>query len=272
MNFRSLRNRVSKLVNQSKHNYFKNRLNENIGNTKKTWQVMNEILHRPVQQAKTTEFNINGEIVSDGNCIAHSFNQHYATVGHILSESINNANNTDFIDYLGDPINNEIDLYQSNVNEILNVVRDLGDVSPGCDGIPGHLIKKVIHIIVVPILHVCNTSLITGIVPSKFKTTRITPIYKKGDKNKLSNYRPISILPVLSKILERLVCKRLTEHLEANEIITNSQHGFRRGRSTTSAILTLTDHILQSFDDTQFTLGIFLDFTKAFETVNHEIL
>ena len=64
----------------------------------------------------------------------------------------------------------------------------------------------------------------------------------------------------------------MTEHLEANEIITNSQHGFRRGRSTTSSILTLTDHILQSFDDIQFTLGIFLDFTKAFETINHEML
>ena len=270
--FRSLRNRVNKLVNQSKHAYFKNKLNENIGNTKKTWQVMNEILHRPAQQVKTTVFDINNEIVSDGDCIAHSFNQQYATVGQMLSESINNVNNVNFRDYLGDPVDVELDLYQTSEHEILNIVNNLGDVSPGSDGIPGHVIKKVIDAILIPIVHICNKSFITGIFPSKFKIARITPIYKKGDKDELSNYRPISILPVLSKVLERLVCTRLTEHLENNEIITDSQHGFRRNRSTTSAVLTLTDHILQSFDNKQYTLGIFLDFTKAFETVNHEIL
>ena len=179
---------------------------------------------------------------------------------------------SNFTDYLGPRVQNDLIMDVTNENEILEVVAELGDVSPGCDDVPGKIVTQIIHLIMYPILHICNRSLISGTFPSKLKIAKVFPIYKKGGKSLINNYRPISVFPYFSKIIEKIVNKRLVNHLDTNDIIIDPQHGFRQGRSTTSAILSLTDYILKSFDDCKFVCGIFLDFMKAFETVNHDIL
>ena len=114
--------------------------------------------------------------------------------------------------------------------------------------------------------------LATGSFPDRLKYSEIKPIYKKGDKTQISNYRPISILPVFSKIFEKVLYKRLYNHLSLNNILAKEQFGFRCNTSTEMAIYTLINNILSSLNTKTLVGGLFFDLQKAFNCVNHDIL
>ena len=124
----------------------------------------------------------------------------------------------------------------------------------------------------IPITHLINESIKCGIVPDIFKISCVTPIHKSGDTTDPSNYRPISVLPALNKVLERVVYDQLLNFLDKHHIINSYQFGFRKCHSTEQAILETVDTIRKSIDNNEYTCGIFLDFKKAFDTVDHNIL
>ena len=119
---------------------------------------------------------------------------------------------------------------------------------------------------------VFNASFSQGIVPSNLKIARVTPIFKKGIQSVVDNYRPISLLSVFNKILEKLMCERLLIFLQKYNILYEKQFGFRSHFSTNYAILCITDKIQQAIEERSYSCGIFLDFSKAFDTVDHYIL
>ena len=112
----------------------------------------------------------------------------------------------------------------------------------------------------------------SGIFPDKLKIAKVFPIYKLGEKYVLSNYRPISVLLCFSKILERIMCNRLYNYLNENEILNDKQFGFRTGHSTEHAILELIDQVSNAFGNNNFVLGVFINLSKAFDTVDRNIL
>ena len=120
--------------------------------------------------------------------------------------------------------------------------------------------------------HICNLSLVTATFPSDWKLAKVTPIYKDGCKSDVGNYRPISVLNIISKIIERAVHNQLYEYLTMCNILSPSQSGFRSNHSTNSTLLDVTDYILKNMNDGKATAAIFLDLRKAFDTVNHKIL
>ena len=120
--------------------------------------------------------------------------------------------------------------------------------------------------------HIFNISLGKGVFPDKLKIARVTPIFKKGNDTLITNYRPISVLPCFSKLLERIMYNRLYKFLIENKILYQKQFGFQNAHSTEHAILQLVNQITEPFSQGKYTLGIFLDFSKAFDTVNHNIL
>jgi hypothetical protein len=122
-----------------------------------------------------------------------------------------------------------------------------------------------------PLETIFNASLSTGIVPTSLKLAKVIPVFKKGLQNCLNNYRPISLLSIFNKILEKLVYKRLHQYLERKEILYYKQFGFRTSYSTTYALLSIVDKINEAIDHHDYACGVFLDLSKAFDTVNHNI-
>ena len=134
------------------------------------------------------------------------------------------------------------------------------------------LVKDIIDTIVIPFTHICNQSFSTGIFPSAMKTAKVIPIYKSGDKHQFTNYRPISLLSQFSKILEKLFVTRLDSFIEKHQLLSSHQYGFRTNRSTMMAATELVEAISTNTENGEYTVGVFIDLKKAFDTINHEIL
>ena len=157
--------------------------------------------------------------------------------------------------------------------EILQIVNLLSiKKSCDCNGMSMVNIKMIIKAIVKPLTLMCSQSFLTGIFTHGMKIAMIILIFKSGEKNIFSNYRPIFILPQLSNILEKLFEVRLSDFICKNKIFNESQYGFRTGRSTSLAILDLIEHITNEIDKRKSTIGVFIDLKKAFDTIYHAIL
>ena len=144
--------------------------------------------------------------------------------------------------------------------------------SPGYDSINNDLVKQIILEITEPLIHVLNLSMLNGTVPLDMKIAKVVPIFKKGDPQSFTNYRPISLLTSFSKILEKIIYVRTVKFLNKNKIFSNFQFGFREKHTTSHALLHFIDKISQAIDKKMHTIGIFLDYSKAFDTVDHNIL
>ena len=144
--------------------------------------------------------------------------------------------------------------------------------APGHDNIPVLVIKKSFSEISEPLLYIINLSLAKGVFPDKLKTAKVVPIYKANDSELFNNYRPISLLSHFSKFFERVMYNRLIEFVERFEILYSHQFGFRKNHSTSLALTHLINKIASAIDQNEVTVGIFLDLSKAFDTLDHEIL
>jgi hypothetical protein len=134
------------------------------------------------------------------------------------------------------------------------------------------MIKFVIHQIARPLSHVFNLSLSSGTFPKKLKQCRVVPILKSGDSLECDNFRPISLLNTISKLLEKIVAKKLIYHLESNDLIYANQYGFLPNRSTEQNLMQIIKYVSNALNDGMYCVGIFLDLKKAFDVCSHTIL
>jgi hypothetical protein len=158
-------------------------------------------------------------------------------------------------------------------SEVIDIIGSLkNSTSKGHDNISTNIVKEC-KLEFAPILvHIINCSFCDGCVPNNLKVAKVIPLFKSGDKLTVSNYRPISLLPIFSKIFERSAYNRFLSFIDNNEILHKNQFGFRKKLSTYMALLELTEDISKSMDEKDITIGVFIDLAKAFDTVNHKIL
>ena len=161
----------------------------------------------------------------------------------------------------------------TNAEEIVELCKGLNlTKSSAIDGMSTMVIKDVFLAIPEQIAYLFNTSIDRGVVPNKWKIGTIVPLPKGGDKNNVTNLRPVSLLPLPGKLLEKVMHKRISNHLEVNNILSSFQGGYRKNHSTVHTIADFTDDILRERNVGRFTLAIYIDLKKAFDTVDHTIL
>ena len=143
--------------------------------------------------------------------------------------------------------------------------------SHGIDKITISTIKGALNVLITPITHIVNTSISQGSFPEQWKMAKVIPLLKKGDSKNKTNYRPISLLPVTSKILEAVVRKQVSKFFETNNLLPKQQHGFRPGRSTTTALISLQEKLIKSANQGENTAMLLWDLSAAFDTLDHDI-
>ena len=270
--YKQYRNRLNRIIRARKKEYFTCLLERNKSDICKTWKVINEILGKQ-NSSKLPQFILKGHRKIEGDkMIANAFNSYFASIGSATSKKVDKSAKH-FSNYLGSQTNKSLFFIPTDENEIIKVVKQLKNTSSvGHDDISVTFIKKIIYAIAKPLSIIFNISLSTGVVPDTLKIAKVIPIHKKGDEHTLENYRPISLLPAFSKILERIIYNRLYDHLLQNKILAKEQFGFRPFYSTELALLHTLERILTSLDNKETVIALFIDLSKAFDSLDHSIL
>ena len=271
--YKKYRNMVLTLTRKSKKNYYSNYFSTHNSNIKKTWEGIRELVNMNKKKSNNIKMIYeNNKNITNNKDMANSFNNYYSNVGKNIEQKIPKTN-THFLSFLNFTVNSKFSFTLCSDAEIKSIISEfVSNKASGPNSIPTNLLKEFIDLFAYPIKLLVNKSLKNGIFPDMFKIAQVCPIYKKSDKSKCANYRPISLLSNLSKVFEKIMYKRLEHYLESNNLICNHQFGFRKNHSTEHALMSIAEQIKENFRKKLFTCGVFVDLEKAFDTVNHEIL
>ena len=261
------------LIKSARSRHYKEKFEKCHGDKKKTWKIINELRGKAKQEVKPS-FTIGNERIVCRRIIAERFNKYFASLASNLNyEAYNGIPITDFpsfTSFLSKPCESSIYLEECDEDEISEIIKELKNGKSS--DIPIIVIKAARHVISPYLSKIYSEYMNLGIFPDILKISRITPIYKKGNKEQIENYRPVSTLPIFGKIFEKVIYSRLYKFLSYKGIISDSQFGFRKGHSTTHAIHHSTNIINNSLKCKKHVLGIFIDLSKAFDTLDHNIL
>ena len=257
----------------AKRDSYRKTFNQFSDNIRKTWQTINDTLNRKRGSKDfPQEFILaNGKIISDHKQIANAFNDFFIS---IREPECQNKDVTDtFSNYLPEKANTNLIFKAITEEEIGNIINSLKPkVSSGIDSISNKLLKEVKEAIVIPPTIIINQILMSGVFPNLLKTSKVIPLYKKDDNTKMSNYRPIVLLPSISKIFEKVILPQLRKYLDENNLICEKQYGFRKNHSTEYAALHIVDFLNYQLDANKTPVSVHLDLSKAFDSLSHKIL
>ena len=267
------RNLVTTLVKKAKVEFYKNIIAEQ-NDPRKLWNIINEACGKAVNKAEMPNklLTENSQILTNTSDIATEFNKFFTEIGPKLAsaipESLTELNIHKQAKYP------EFKLLPVEQSAVLKEIKSLNEhKAEGVDGIPARLVKLSATHIAPVLTHIVNLCIKTNTVPINMKCAKVLPIYKsKGDKKSCNSYRPISILPIYSKIFEKIINAQLQHHLKMECILSHSQFGFQKKKGTTDALIEFANQSFQALNNGNAILGLFLDFSKAFDTINHPIL
>lgn len=270
--YKLYRNQLNTLIKKQKYNYYKSQIENNMNDVKKIYRIISDATNEK-NKYKNTNINFvdekNSEFLNNTD-MANFCNNYFIDIGTEMEKKIDVPQNPFIFDYHS---TDSMYLKPVTENEIINQISSLKNHSaPGLDGVSAKLIKLTHIEIAQPMAHIINLIFKTGLVPSYFKQSVVTPIFKDGPKNKVQNYRPISLINNFAKLLEKCLKERLTNFFKSNNILSNNQFGFTENVSTADAMYTITSEITNSLNDSKKCIAVFIDLAKAFDTVPHQKL
>ncbi len=265
---------LNKSIRLAKQIYYKSCFDLYKNDIKKTWSTINNILSRKRRKKIFSDiFRDNEEVITNKLDIANRFNEYFINIGSTLANKIKPPESKSHTDYLKIRHNQIFKFSEVQTDTIESIIDKLKPKSSfGWDGISSKLLKCIKSAIVKPITIIINQSLKTGIFPDKLKIAKVIPLFKKDDETCFSNYRPISLLPSISKVFEKAIFIQLFCYFQSNKLFYKHQYGFRTGHSTELAALELIDTLTEQLDKGEIPFVIFLDLSKAFDTLDHSIL
>ena len=269
--YRNYKNYLSTRLKSAKKNYYNNVFNTCRGNLRKTWNNINSTLKGKKNEGNVSLVDDDGIESSDNKHVADMFSKYFSSVATDLEKKIPDPV-TNPMDYMGPIINESFYAHPSEPEEVLNLIMSLPNKSSNINSIPLFIYKIIAPELSILISELFNFSISSGVFPSCLKLSTIIPLHKSAEKCYVKNYRPISLIPLLSKIFEKLMVSRLNSFISRNNLISNNQFGFRAGRSTSDAALEFLNETIDAIDNRGYNIAIFLDLQKAFDTVNHGIL
>ena len=270
--FKRARNQVNNATKLAKKRYFSENLETGKGNPRKTWDLINELSSRSsCKSSNILEIQANNRTINNADDMAEAFNVHFTNIAKMLTRDIP-VGEVEAESFLS-PSDNSFSLKPPSIDIVLDLLKKIDEKkATGLDKIPNKLLKMAASIVAPSLTDVFTKSILTGIYPTEWKLARVTPIFKKGSKSDINNYRPISVIPVVSKVLEKLVYDQRYHYLNDNKLLSSCQSGFRSLHSTITALLEATNSWSVNIDNGFLNGVVFIDLKKAFDTIDHEII
>ena len=271
--YRCFRNRATNCIKKAKAAYNRKLIERSENDHNAFWKTLKKILPG---EKKTASPNIcvQGTMSSDKKLIANAFNGFFINTAARLCESVRSSCGTAASSHQPGPCRYPPFKFEDVSEEFVSAqLRGLkAGKAVGCDNIPARLLVDSATTVAKPLTKIINYSLRHGEVPREWKSARVIPLFKKGKADDMDNYRPISILPAISKVLERVVHHQLLTHLQRHNILSPYQSGFRKRHSTEWAAMCFADSICRNIDMGMMAGAVFIDLRKAFDTVHHDVL
>ena len=270
--FKAYKNRFLVVIREAKKKYYQELLKKNEGNSKRTWQILKEVIGKGTcRTSQITRIKIQNRQTTDHQEIANHLNSFFTTIGPTLADSLP-ASNIDPASFIHHSSPHSCFLAPVTAETVREILLALDNKSNGIEPISNSILKKLSSCICQPIAHLVNLCFTSGEFPQQLKTATVTPVYKAGNRDEPGNYRPISVISPLSKIIEKCISIRIHSFIHHHGILSDSQYGFRTNHSTEHALLKFIDYASTEKEKGNIVLGIYLDIKKAFDSVNFKIL
>ena len=275
VNYCQYKKTFSKVLEGAKMEYYGAQFDCKTNSIKQIWNNLNRVCSAKKDKKYNIvidKLNVIGKEVTDPTEISCVLNDYFCNIGPSLVKNLPVVE-SNYADYMGRSVSDSMFFEPITTDELCNVIRSLDvNKSSGADGIGSRLLKDNMYLLCEPLVYIYNLSIMNGVVPDALKIAKIIPIFKKGDVHLACNYRPISLLSIFNKILEKLIHRRLSNFLLKNNILYKHQFGFRKNHSTSLALLEIVDTCYKHLDQNDKVIGIYFDLQKAFDTVDHCIL
>ena len=263
-NWKIRKKQADKAIEQAKKDYYNRRITKNQNAPDKLWKIIKEIAPSNFSASNDSDKVFTKETLD-------LFNNHFVNIGPTIESKLKQENAT--IQSTERPrtaAETSFSFVATSAEEVMEIVSNIpANKATGIDNIPIRAIKMGIEKLAYPISILINRIIVEGRIPNEFKLALTTPVHKKGDVDNPENYRPISVLPIMGKIMEKVLVKQLYTYLLDNKLISAQQHGFKAKHSTTTCLLELTEDIRQELDKGKATGIVALDLSKAFDSINH---
>ena len=271
---KSLKNEITALTRTGKNEYYKTYFSTHKKNLSKIWKGITEIINVKSKNYDQPTCLAEGDTtITNPSEVANCFNQYFTSIADDILKKRKYEGHKSFRDYLLNSTNQSFLIYDCDTDEIKNIISSFhANKSLGPNSIDAHILKLLKDEICEPLCNIFNLSFSTGVHPDLLKISKTIPIFKKGSRLLVSNYRPISLLSNLNKILEKLMFSRMNKFLEDFKCIYTLQFGFRAKHSTNHTLIDITENVKSALDNKLYACGLFVDLQKAFDTVNHKIL